>query len=214
MKKNILSFGKFSLCVVLSAFMSRGAYSQSTASLADTPADNKMLKKELNKPLKQALSEIEAQHNAFIIYNLQSVENKFVSGKATEGERIEESLETLLTPLHLNFEKISENVYVIILPGESKPNHSGQTQREAMEALQAMTGGPSRIDLGRPKAEKAQFKVTGRVTTRGGEALPGVNVVVKGTAVGTSTGVDGSYTIDAPDGNATLVFSYIGFLNK
>lgn len=40
------------------------------------------------------------------------------------------------------------------------------------------------------------------------EPLAGVNVVVKGTTVGTVTDLDGKYTLEA-DGKATLVFSYL-----
>jgi TonB-linked SusC/RagA family outer membrane protein len=54
--------------------------------------------------------------------------------------------------------------------------------------------------------------ITGKVVSlENGEALPGVNVLVKGSTVGAVTNVDGQYTISAPDGNGTLVFSYIGF---
>ena len=43
------------------------------------------------------------------------------------------------------------------------------------------------------------------------EPLPGVNVLVKGTTIGTTTDIDGNYFISVPDKNAVLVFSYIGF---
>lgn len=39
----------------------------------------------------------------------------------------------------------------------------------------------------------------------------GVNVLVKGTTIGTTTDIDGNYFISVPDKNAVLVFSYIGF---
>ena len=53
-------------------------------------------------------------------------------------------------------------------------------------------------------------KVKGKVTDEKGEVLVGVSVLVKGTPKGTSTDTEGNYTIEVP-GNATLVFSYIGF---
>ena len=53
--------------------------------------------------------------------------------------------------------------------------------------------------------------VQGKVTDEKNEALPGVTVQVKGTTTGTSTGVDGSYSLSVPNGNATLVFSYVGY---
>jgi TonB-linked SusC/RagA family outer membrane protein len=62
-------------------------------------------------------------------------------------------------------------------------------------------------------AIQQEITVTGTVTAvDDGAAMPGVNVVVKGTTQGTATDADGKYTIQVPDGNATLVFSFIGFM--
>ena len=57
-----------------------------------------------------------------------------------------------------------------------------------------------------------QAEVTGTVTSDEGDPLPGVNVIVKGTANGVVTDFDGNYTINiaSPD-TAILVFSYLGF---
>ncbi|NLB27301.1 MAG: SusC/RagA family TonB-linked outer membrane protein, partial [Bacteroidales bacterium] len=55
-----------------------------------------------------------------------------------------------------------------------------------------------------------QRGVSGKVTDSGGQPLPGVTVVVKGTTQGTITDLDGNYTItNIPDG-ATLIFSFVG----
>jgi TonB-dependent starch-binding outer membrane protein SusC len=60
----------------------------------------------------------------------------------------------------------------------------------------------------------AQSTITGKVTSKdNGEALPGVSILVKGTTNGAITTVDGTYSITAP-GNATLIFSYIGFATQ
>ncbi|UOR07136.1 TonB-dependent receptor [Hymenobacter aerilatus] len=57
--------------------------------------------------------------------------------------------------------------------------------------------------------------VTGRVTdVTTGEALPGVTVRLKGTATAAPTDATGSYSIDVPAGEATLVFTFIGYINK
>lgn len=54
--------------------------------------------------------------------------------------------------------------------------------------------------------------VTGTVTDSGdGSPLPGVNVIIKGTASGTVTDIDGKYTLKASS-EAVLVFSYVGFV--
>lgn len=55
--------------------------------------------------------------------------------------------------------------------------------------------------------------ITGNVTNSSGMALPGVNVIVKGTSNGATTDFDGNYTINSNTGE-TLVFSYMGFTTK
>lgn len=52
--------------------------------------------------------------------------------------------------------------------------------------------------------------VSGIVVDDTGEALPGVNVVIKGTTSGTTTDLDGQYTIEAKPSDF-LTFSYVGF---
>lgn len=57
--------------------------------------------------------------------------------------------------------------------------------------------------------------ITGTVTSaEDGSALPGVNVVVKGTSKGTATDAKGKYSIQVPPSGATLVFSFIGLNTK
>ena len=53
--------------------------------------------------------------------------------------------------------------------------------------------------------------ITGRVTSETGDGLPGVTVVVKGTTIGASTDMEGNYSLAVPDGNGTLVISFIGY---
>jgi TonB-linked SusC/RagA family outer membrane protein len=60
----------------------------------------------------------------------------------------------------------------------------------------------------------AQTTVSGTVTDANGETLIGVNVQVKGTTIGSITDVDGKYTLQAPSGQAVIVFSYIGYLSQ
>ncbi|WP_298649435.1 SusC/RagA family TonB-linked outer membrane protein, partial [uncultured Proteiniphilum sp.] len=56
--------------------------------------------------------------------------------------------------------------------------------------------------------------VTGTVTSAtDGAPLIGVSIVVKGTAEGTVSDVEGNYKINVPS-NATLVFSYIGYITQ
>src|SRR5690606_10832911 len=53
--------------------------------------------------------------------------------------------------------------------------------------------------------------VRGNVTADTGEALPGVNVLIKGTTVGTTTDVDGNYSLNVQQSGSSLIFSFIGY---
>lgn len=55
--------------------------------------------------------------------------------------------------------------------------------------------------------------ISGVVTSNDdGTGVPGANIVVKGTSIGTITGPDGSYTLQVPDGAETMVVSFIGLV--
>ena len=57
--------------------------------------------------------------------------------------------------------------------------------------------------------------VSGTVTDSDtGGPLPGVNILVQATQIGTITGPDGSYEIELPVGNRTLVFTFIGYRDQ
>lgn len=58
---------------------------------------------------------------------------------------------------------------------------------------------------------QTNFKVSGKVSDDAGKPLQGATVQVKGTTTATATLTDGSFVINAPSGNATLVITSIGF---
>lgn len=53
--------------------------------------------------------------------------------------------------------------------------------------------------------------ISGTVKDTQGQPLPGVNVTIKGTTLGTITDMDGNYSLSGVEANATLVFSFIGY---
>lgn len=54
--------------------------------------------------------------------------------------------------------------------------------------------------------------VTGTLTDENsGETIPGVNVTVKGTTIGTATDAEGAYSLNVPSLSDTLVFSFVGY---
>src|SRR5690606_20475513 len=58
------------------------------------------------------------------------------------------------------------------------------------------------------------ISVRGKVVSQEGESIPGANVTVKNTIIGTVTDLDGNYSIKVPNENQTLVFSFIGYITQ
>lgn len=56
----------------------------------------------------------------------------------------------------------------------------------------------------------AQVQVRGTVKDNTGELLPGVSIQIKGTTQGVVTDMDGNYSINVPDDQSVLVFSFLG----
>jgi len=57
--------------------------------------------------------------------------------------------------------------------------------------------------------------VAGKVTSaEDGSGLPGVNIIIKGTSLGTVTDIEGNYKLDVPNESTILVFSSVGYISK
>ncbi|MGF1585971.1 MAG: TonB-dependent receptor [Bacteroidales bacterium] len=60
-----------------------------------------------------------------------------------------------------------------------------------------------------------QHGVRGRVSELStGDPLPGVNIFVKGTTIGTTTNIDGEYSLEVSGPDIILVFSFVGYLSQ
>ena len=58
-------------------------------------------------------------------------------------------------------------------------------------------------------------RITGKVTsTEDGTPLPGVNVLIKGTSIGTVTDAEGFYSLDIANSTQSIVFSFIGLRSE
>lgn len=70
-------------------------------------------------------------------------------------------------------------------------------------------------DLSENNSPNAQeINVQGQITDTEGDPLIGVTVIIKGTNTGTITDNNGRYSLDNVSADATLVFSYVGFLSE
>ncbi len=138
-----------------------------------------------NATVEQVLNKIEAESEFYFLYNHQLVDvNRKVNVKVS-GALIKDILNQLFAGSDVKYVVMGRQ---IILSPEKILN----------EEVNYFTGAQG-------------ITVTGKVTDKNGETMPGVNVVEKGTTNGTITDADGNYTLKVSGPNVTLQFSFIGY---
>ncbi len=131
--------------------------------------------------LKQVFKEIEKQSDFYFMYNDSKVDVSKKISIEAEGYTIYELLDKILDNSGIVYEVVDKQV--VLNPKQSNSKElSSQTKN-----------------------------IRGTVVDESGSPLPGVNVFVKGTTIGTATDLDGNYSIDIPEQDVTLVFSFVGF---
>lgn len=193
------------------------SYALNKVPLSDESSQNG----ERQKSLKKILFEMENQYNVNFHYDDELISKLYVDPNIVEQlpNQLEGSLNELLSRYQLQYKKIKENVYVIkslrepkeVKAVESKSETSTRSENELAINYDYMANMKS---LSNYSVKNEEIKVTGRVTGDNNEALPGVSIVVKGTTTGTTTDVDGKYSLVVPDASGILVFSYIGYATE
>lgn len=180
------------------------------------------------KSLVRVLSELERKYQVVFDFDSDLVKNKLVSISPTDRrtDNLEKVLSELLSPLDLAFEKFNSRSYLIYSKStrsrtkalNGKPTAEAVTPTETtLPASLPTPADPISLLVNRPVTFQAPADraVTGTIIDATNNAgLPGVNVLVKGTGIGTATDADGRFRLNVPDGRNTLVFSYIGYLTQ
>ncbi len=205
------------LLVVLSSGYG-AAFSQEMVSLWEPPGKtltedpHQTFQANQSKSLESVLKDLQAQHQVFFTYDTDMVKDKLVNTfdeKTADHANLEKALTTYLKPLQLSFKKIKENYYVIYV----EPAEEGLRKIESNVPFQPSIPVDFTASIKPMLYEQAMEKdISGRVTDLAdGIGLPGVNVLVKGTTIGTVTDVEGNYRLSVPDDAQTLVFSSVGY---
>jgi TonB-linked SusC/RagA family outer membrane protein len=208
------------MCIVTVSSASTALPAQPYAMATPTAMSTQGQPREAGKSLKQTLAELEERFEVHIIYNANAVENKQAPQHFVPGQGIEKSLKDLLGPHKLQYEKLKEGVYVIILPKTDKQalrsiNYetsipTGAANGPVTSLVRNIDPGPGGLPAG-----AVEVAVSGRVTAaEDNTALPGVSVVVKGSTTGTITDSDGRYKLNVPGPESVLVFSFVGYTSQ
>ena len=165
--------------------------------------------------LESLLQELKDTYKVSFFYRSQLTAGKSIARSHPAFRSLDEALRYVAQQSGLRFEPLKEGVYVIMA---SKP--VGQAADPLVVPtdvagpagslpVEALTAAPLRRGL----LVADDVTVAGRVTQKNGEGLPGVTVIVKGGTTGTTTDVDGNFTIRTTVGS-TLTFSSVGYTAK
>jgi TonB-linked SusC/RagA family outer membrane protein len=158
--------------------------------------------------LAEALKAIQKAYDVYFLYEASNLQGKYVPGSMLVlSGSVEEVLKPVLAPFRFRYEKINSNTYVVA------PDRNDQVMDTGSGA--AFPGAPAVSELSASRSSGGLIRqpVKGKVTLReeGDAGVPGVNIYVKGTSIGTFTAIDGTYAIEVPGGESVLVFSFIGY---
>lgn len=139
----------------------------------------------------QLINEIEKQTDYLVVYSNREVDTNRKILFQNRSNKVSTYLDEAFsdTDIGYNF----ENDYIVL----SKRAH--QNAATLSQAIQAVQQGRT---------------VTGKVTDENGEPIIGATIMLKGTDTGVVSDTNGRYSINVPNRDAVLVFSYIGFLTK
>ena len=140
--------------------------------------------------LTAVLTQLEADAQVKFIFSPKLIKSGRLVTLTARQEKLSAVLTALLSPLQLGYEVAGDKIILT---------------RNAMRVTQT--------EATSPNDEATEEPVSGKVTAKNGETLPGVNVAVKGTNRGTTTDAQGQFKIAANKGDV-LVFSFIGFTNQ
>ncbi|MEP7321750.1 MAG: TonB-dependent receptor [Saprospiraceae bacterium] len=145
--------------------------------------------------IKNVLNQIEKQADVKFVYSPNMIRsNQKVS--MNSNAKLSAVLDELLTPLQVSYEVVGSR---ILLRQQNKKDLLMQSL--PLSSIQ--------------KIEYFGPKITGKITdAEARDGLPGVSVMIKGTAQGTVSDNNGDYTIEIPDEQAILIFRYVGYVTQ
>lgn len=152
----------------------------------NTYSQSKVLNLDMkNSTVKEVLQNIEEQSEFVFMYSEKLIDVNREVTVNIKNKKIDEVLGELFTGTDVNY-KVKDRFILLTTPEVA----------------------------GNDLMVQQQPTVSGTITDKSGEPLPGANVVIKGTSKGTITDQSGNYSISNLPENAILVYSFMGMLTQ
>ncbi|WOK09657.1 TonB-dependent receptor [Imperialibacter roseus] len=143
-----------------------------------------------DKTVSQFFKYVERKTDFKFTYNSDQVDlNSKVSISATD-KSLGDILEEVSQKAKVNFRRIDYNIHV------SKKEDTSDQVEEVISVF------------------AADVPISGKVFDENGDPLPGATIVVKGTAVGTISDINGGFSLLAPNDATSLIVSFVGYQSQ
>ncbi|ODS81002.1 MAG: hypothetical protein ABS46_12700 [Cytophagaceae bacterium SCN 52-12] len=154
-----------------------------------------------NEGVRDVFRKIEKQTQLRFAFIENQIDDKAKFSLHKGAYRVSEVLDRTLSPLGLTYMNTGNVVYII------------KRKSQSLKAVNFSQSDPT-AELPVQYAEIKIPTIKGKVIDDKGEALPGVSILLKGTQQGTTTDIEGNFTINVPDQGAVLVFSFVGYISQ
>jgi TonB-dependent starch-binding outer membrane protein SusC len=142
--------------------------------------------------LRKALSEIESVTKVKFVYSRNRLKFDNKVSLDFQNKKLGDVLDMLFLPLDINYAIQESNDYIVLTP-----RNAARYTADFMDL------------------REREIIVSGTIRDASNmQPVPGVNIIIKGTSVGTTSDASGQYALQVPDENAVLVFSFIGFATQ
>ena len=139
-----------------------------------------------NENLKKLFKKIEKQTGLMFAYQPQQVDGYKSITLPMETRSVKATLDIALEGTSLGYRQVNNSVIIF-------------SEGEKSQMIEN---------------EKLAITVAGKVSDSGGNPIPGVNILVKGSTNGTTTDAEGKYSLVVLEEDAVLVFSFIGYFSQ
>jgi hypothetical protein len=185
--KQIMRIGFLSLVIVLTTMQLLVALPVKSQKISSVEVRLELR----NETLLTAFKKIEQQTPFRFVYRKGELVTLPTRTLSSSTYTVEQVLNMLLEDTDLSYNQVDNNVLI-----------------------QTSTVRPERLDKSEEIVTTLADIIKGQVTDTRGETLPGVSIKIKGTTVGATSDLDGRYTINVPNKNSVLVFTYIGYVTQ
>lgn len=152
-----------------------------------------------NQKIESVLSSIEQQVNISFVFSPKLIRSHRKVSIQVTGEPLHKVLNSILIPLELKY-RLSNDLIII-----SRNENAGSDEKSSANPIKNTTSEETGNVL------PVEIPIKGIVSDEKGEGMPGVSIVIKGTARGTISNADGQFQLNVSSPEDVLIFSFVGF---